>query len=377
MKQHPLYIGLMSGTSLDGVDVAVADFNSGQWKLIGTLYRPFPANLREQLFVLCTASSIDIDLLGHADAELARLYAEASLEVLEKNGLAPRDIAAIGCHGQTIRHRPPLQGNRNVFSQPLPYTLQIGDPNRIAELTGITTVVDFRRRDIAAGGQGAPLVPAFHAYALSSDTERRAILNIGGIANLTLLSSGPTVSGFDTGPGNTLLDAWTQQHFQQACDRDGELAANGTVDRTMLARMLEDPYFRLPPPKSSGREYFNPEWLGNFLPSSHIDPLDVLTTLTYLTTHSIAGAVRRFAPQTERVLVCGGGVHNNFLMKLLAELLSPCRVDSTQEEGLNPDFVEATAFAWLAKQTMERKPGNLPSVTGANKPVILGGIYYA
>lgn len=377
MKQHSLYIGLMSGTSLDGVDVAIADFDSGQWKLIDTVYRPFPAHLREQLLVLCTASSIDIDLLGHADAELARLYAEASLAVLEKNRLAPRDIAAIGCHGQTIRHRPPSPGNRKGFLQSLPYTLQIGDPNRIAELTGITTVADFRRRDIAAGGQGAPLVPAFHAYALNSDTESRAILNIGGIANLTLLSSGPAVSGFDTGPGNTLLDAWTQQHFQQACDRGGELAANGIPDRTMLTRMLEDPYFELPPPKSSGREYFNPEWLQNFLPSSHMDPLDILATLTHLTAHSIAGAVRRFAPQTERVLVCGGGVHNNFLMKLLAELLSPCRVGSTGEEGLNPDFVEAIAFAWLAKQTMERKPGNLPSVTGANKPVILGGIYYA
>lgn len=377
MKQRSLYIGLMSGTSLDGVDVAVVDFDSEQWNLIDTLYSPFPAGLREQLLVLCTASSVEVDLLGHADAELARLYAEAALAVLEKNGLAPRDIAAIGCHGQTIRHRPPSQGNKDTFPRPLPYTLQIGDPNRIAELTGITTVADFRRRDLAAGGQGAPLVPAFHAYALSSATEHRAILNIGGIANLTLLSSGSPVSGFDTGPGNTLLDAWAQQHFQQPCDRGGALAANGALDGTMLARMLQDPYFQLPPPKSSGREYFNPQWLRNFLPSSHVDPLDVLTTLTHLTAHSIVAAARRFAPRTERVLVCGGGVHNNFLMRLLAELLSPCRVGSTQEEGLNPDFVEATAFAWLARQTMERKPGNLPSVTGANKPVILGGIYYA
>jgi anhydro-N-acetylmuramic acid kinase len=365
----------MSGTSLDGIDVAVADFDAGQWRLIDTAYRPFPPDLREQLLALCGQASIDVDLLGRTDAELARLYAEAALGVLEKTGLSPRDIAAIGCHGQTIRHRPPQAGSRLL--QPIPYTLQIGDPNRIAELTGITTVADFRRRDIAAGGQGAPLVPAFHAHALSSVTEHRAILNIGGIANLTLLSVGSAVTGFDTGPGNTLLDLWTRLHFQQPCDRGGELAANGEPDRTLLSRLLADPYFQLAPPKSTGPEYFNLDWLRNHLPSSQVDTLDILATLTHLTAHSIAAALRRFAPQTERVLVCGGGVHNNFLMKLLAELLPPCRIGSTQEEGLNPDFVEATAFAWLAKQTMECKPGNLPGVTGAYKPVILGGIYYA
>lgn len=377
MKQSSLYIGLMSGTSLDGIDVAIADFNAGQWSLVDTAYRPFPIDLRERLLTLCTAASIDIDSLGHTDTELARLYAEAVLDALEKTGLSPRDIAAIGCHGQTIRHRPPLPQGKHTLPQSPHYTLQIGDPNRIAELTGITTVADFRRRDLAAGGQGAPLVPAFHAYALYSTTEHRAVLNIGGIANLTLLSHGAEISGFDTGPGNTLMDAWAQQHFQQSCDQGGALAANGTADRMMLAHMLEDPYFQLPPPKSTGREYFNPQWLQKFLPSSHIDALDVLATLTHLTAHSIAVAIRRFAPQTQRILVCGGGVHNGYLMKLLAELLAPCRIGSTREEGLDPDFVEATAFAWLAKQTLERKPGNLPSVTGANKAVILGGVYYA
>ncbi len=374
MKQSSLYIGLMSGTSLDGIDVAVADFNTRGWRLIDTAYRPFPAELREQLQSLCTAQSIDVDLLGRSDAALALLYADIVLEVLRKNRLAAHDIAAIGCHGQTIRHRPGLQ---QKLPQSLPYTLQIGDPNRIAELTGITTVADFRRRDMAAGGQGAPLVPAFHAYALCSGKERRAVLNIGGIANITVLSAASEISGFDTGPGNTLIDMWAQQHFQQSCDRGGELAANGTLDQTMLERMLQDAYFQLPPPKSTGREYFNLEWLRNFLPSSRINALDVLATLTHLTARSIANALRRFAPQTEHVLVCGGGVHNDFLMSLLTELLTPCRVGSTMEAGLDPDFVEAAAFAWLAKQTLEGRPGNLPSVTGASKAVILGGIYFA
>jgi anhydro-N-acetylmuramic acid kinase len=374
MKQSSLYIGLMSGTSLDGIDISLADFSTPHWRLVDTAYRPFPADLREELQTLCTAPSIEVDLLGRSDAVLATLYAEAVLEILQKNRLAAQDIAAIGCHGQTIRHRPKLT---NKLPQALPYTLQIGDPNRIAELTGITTVADFRRRDMAAGGQGAPLLPIFHAFTLNSSNEHRVVLNIGGIANITLLSSATQISGFDTGPGNTLLDMWTQLHFQKTCDQGGELAANGVLDRTLLANLLEDPYFQLTPPKSTGREYFNIEWLKKHLPSSHIDSLDVLATLVHLTAHSVVNAIRRFAPQTERVLVCGGGVHNDFLMKLLAELLTPCRVGSTNEAGLDPDFVEATAFAWLAKQTLEGRPGNLPSVTGANKAVILGGIYYA
>ncbi|HEX5057131.1 MAG TPA: anhydro-N-acetylmuramic acid kinase [Gammaproteobacteria bacterium] len=375
MKQSSLYIGLMSGTSLDGIDAALVDFNGKDWRLIDTVYRSFPAGLREQLLALCNAASIDVDSLGHTDAMLARLYAETAQNLLQKNALSARDIAAIGCHGQTIRHRPPSQ-NQSDISRPLPYTLQIGDPNRIAELTGITTVADFRRRDIAAGGQGAPLVPAFHACALSSPTEYRVVLNIGGIANITLLSA-TGVSGFDTGPGNILLDMWTQRHFGQSCDRGGALAVNGRPDKSMLAHMLGDPYFLLAPPKSTGREYFNSEWLEDFLPTSHIDPLDVLNTLTHLTAHSIAMAIQRFSPEAERVLVCGGGVHNDFLMKLLAELLAPCRLGSTAEAGLDPDFVEATAFAWLASQTLAGKPGNLPGVTGANKAVILGGVYHA
>jgi anhydro-N-acetylmuramic acid kinase len=372
MKQSSLYIGLMSGTSLDGIDIAMADFTTRSWRLIDTAYQPFPTEMRRQLQILCDATSIDVDLLGRTDAGLAVLYAEAVLAMLGKNRLTAKDIVAIGCHGQTIRHRPPQPGG---LPQPLPYTLQIGDPNRLAELTGITTIADFRRRDMAAGGQGAPLLPIFHAYSLSSSNERRVVLNIGGIANITRLSK--EVSGFDTGPGNTLIDAWTQLHFQQSCDQGGELAANGVLDQTLLAAMLADSYFQIPPPKSTGREYFNLQWLKKYLPASGINALDVLTTLTHLTAHSMADAIRRFAPQTDRLLACGGGVHNDYLMKLLAELLAPCRVGSTAEAGLDPDFVEAAAFAWLAKQTIEHKAGNLPSVTGARKAVILGGVYYA
>jgi anhydro-N-acetylmuramic acid kinase len=375
MKQSPLYIGLMSGTSLDGIDIAMVDFKTKSWRLIDKAYHPFPPELHEKLLGLCNDVSLDVDLLGSTDGILGQCYAEAVLEILLKNKLSARDIAAIGSHGQTIRHRPPRETSHSRFPRPLPYTLQIGDPNIIAERTGITTVADFRRRDQAAGGQGAPLVPAFHAYAFHSAKERRAVLNIGGIANITNLSN--EISGFDTGPGNTLIDAWTQLHFQKSCDQGGELAANGVLDRTLLTAMLADPFFQMPPPKSTGREYFNLQWLKEYLPPSGINALDVLTTLTHLSAHSIVGAIKCFAPHTERVLVCGGGVHNDLLMKLLAELLSPCRVGSTEEAGLDPDFVEATAFAWLAKQTIEHKPGNLPSVTGASKTVILGGVYYA
>jgi anhydro-N-acetylmuramic acid kinase len=373
MTQRSLYIGLMSGTSLDGIDVAVVDFAAG-WRLIDTGYRPFPSELREQLHTLCGDSAIDVDLLGRTDGALATLYAEAVQAVLQKNSLKAGEIAAIGCHGQTIRHRPRMRGTP---PQTLPYTLQIGDPNRIAELTGITTVADFRRRDLAAGGQGAPLVPAFHAFALGSTEEQRAIVNIGGIANITLLTPASAISGFDTGPGNCLLDNWTQQHFQQPCDRGGALAANGTLDLPLLSGLLQDPYFALPPPKSTGREYFNLGWLRGYLPSSQLDALDILATLTHLTAHSIANAIRHTAPHTGRVLVCGGGVHNDYLMRVLAEQLAPCPIGSTAEAGLNPDFVEAAAFAWLTKQTMEHKAGNLPSVTGAERAVILGGVYYA
>jgi anhydro-N-acetylmuramic acid kinase len=374
MKQSSLYIGLMSGTSLDGIDIAMVEFKTRSWHVIETAYQPFPAEMREKLLGLCNAPSLDVDLLGRTDGLLGQLYAEAVLEMLLKSKLPAKDIVAIGSHGQTIRHRPLLEPSNSRIPQPLPYTLQIGDPNIIAERTGITTVADFRRRDLAAGGQGAPLVPAFHAYALHSAQERRGVLNIGGIANITRLSD--EISGFDTGPGNTLIDAWTQLHFQKSCDQGGELAANGVLDRTLLAAMMADPYFQMPPPKSTGREYFNLQWLKKYLPASGISALDVLATLTHLTAHSIADAIRRFVPQIDRVLVCGGGTHNDYLMMLLAGLLAPRQVGSTQEAGLDPDFVEATAFAWLAKQTLEHKPGNLTSVTGARKAVILGGVYY-
>ncbi|HEY3487222.1 MAG TPA: anhydro-N-acetylmuramic acid kinase, partial [Gammaproteobacteria bacterium] len=328
------------------------------------------------LQMLCTAPVIDPDLLGQTDARLALLYAETIAILLQNNKLAAGAIAGIGCHGQTIRHRPPQR--QTTFSSTTSYTLQIGDPNRLVEMTGITVIADFRRRDMAAGGQGAPLVPAFHAYALHSPKEQGAVLNLGGIANITLLpSTAEKISGFDTGPANILLDTWTQLHFQKPCDHGGELAANGVVDRVLLDTMLQDPYFKIEPPKSTGREYFNLDWIRNYLPASQIDVLDVLATLTHLTAHSIANALRRYAPQTERLLICGGGVHNGFLMKLLTELLTPCAVVSTAEKGLDPDFVEAIAFAWLAKQTLEHKTGNLPVVTGANKAVILGGVYYA
>ncbi len=363
-----LYIGLMSGTSLDGMDAALVDFSSPRPRLIHALSLALPGELQRSLADLCRAGENEIDRLGTAELAVADLSAEAVQKLLAESGVAAGEVRAIGSHGQTIRHRP-AQG----------FTLQIGDPSRIAQLTGITTVADFRRRDMAAGGQGAPLVPAFHAAFFARARHDQVVLNIGGMANITHLpaTAEGTVSGFDTGPGNILLDIWSRRHLARPFDTNGDWAAGGRVLDDLLARLLDDAYLRRPPPKSTGREYFNEDCLDARIGDSEYSPQDVQTTLCEFTARSAAEAIQRHAPAATAVWVCGGGAHNRQLMARLGALLGPTPVSDTTGAGLAPDWVEAVAFAWLARETLAGRPGNLPAVTGAREAVVLGGIYPA
>lgn len=363
---NKLYIGLMSGTSLDGIDAVLADFSHPQPKLIANHYNKFAPELRQTILSLCHPGADEINRLGELDVILGKHFAATVKTLLQKNNLSSNIIRAIGSHGQTIRHHPERQ-----------FTLQIGDPNIIAAETGITTIADFRRRDVALGGQGAPLVPAFHQAVFAKQNANRVILNIGGIANITLLPKKPssfTVLGFDTGPGNTLLDAWTEKHLQQPFDKNGEWAAQGKINIALLKILLADNFFKLEPPKSTGREYFHLNWLEKHFSASE-NPVDIQTTLTELTAQTIINAIKKYFSDGE-ILVCGGGMHNLFLINRLRELAKNFSIESTEKYGIHPNWVEATAFAWLAKQTCEGRPGNLASVTGATKEAILGGIYY-
>ena len=362
-----LYIGLMSGTSVDGIDAALVDFSNDQTNLIGFHYQPFTAQLKTQIDQISRANqAVLLDDYGKLDSELGQLFAQACLTLLSKSQRSASDVIAIGSHGQTVYHAP---------SPPYGFSLQIGDPNIIAEITGITTIADFRRRDIAQGGQGAPLVPAFHQAAFGNNQSSRVIINIGGIANITVLSANNTVTGFDTGPGNTLMDYWAQQHLGHNYDANGNWAASGTINTALLNLLKDDPYFSLALPKSTGKEYFSPEWLKNKLnASTSINANDVQATLCKLTADTISSAITQNTPDDRQVLVCGGGVHNQQLLKLLTKNLN-IPIHSTSEFGINPDHVEAIAFAWLARQTMHRKTSNLCAVTGAKNTAILGGIY--
>jgi len=357
----------MSGTSLDGIDAVLAEIGpTGQPRLLQTHYLPYPDSLRAQLLALHTPQADEIHLSACAANELARRYAEAVSPLLD--GLATGGVRAIGCHGQTLRHRP-ADG----------YTLQIGNAALLAELTGITVVADFRSRDIAAGGQGAPLVPAFHAHALRHPGIHRVIANIGGIANVTDLPQDGTVRGWDTGPGNMLLDAWVQRHRGTNYDRDGAWAASGSVHPGLLAALTKHPYLQNPPPKSAGREQFNLDWLeatlGNL--DEAVDPADVQATLLEFTAGSLADAVSRECGGVQELYVCGGGAHNGALMQRIRDRLPNVSVATTTTLGIDPDWVEALAFAWLARQTLHHEPGNLPAVTGARGERILGAIYPA
>lgn len=367
MNQY--YIGMMSGTSMDGIDAVIIDFsNDDSLKVVFHHYLPYPATLRAEISRLCQPGASITSML-QLDAELGELYAQVIDNLLVRSGLCSKEIIAIGNHGQTIAHMPDSK---------YPSTLQLGDGNRIAQHTGITTITDFRRRDMAAGGQGAPLVPAFHEYLFRTETMDRIVLNLGGIANVTLLPAdrNKNVSGFDTGPGNTLLDHWCQRFTSNHIDTNGDWAKTGRLITGMLEKLLRDRYFQREAPKSTGIDYFNLSWLEQYL-TDYADEKaeDIQATLLHLTTSSITDAIQRFQPSTKQLIVCGGGTHNTHLMQQLSSALSGIDVTTTQDFGYDPDYIEAMAFAWLARQTMEHKPGNLPAVTGAKQQVILGAIY--
>lgn len=371
-KQANYYVGLMSGTSMDGIDAALVELTpDSDPRLIGHHSHPYSPELRRNLLALCQPGDNEIDRLGELDIQVGEGFAKATLQLIKENDCRREQIRAIGSHGQTLRHRPGAQH---------PFSLQIGDANTIAQRTGITTVADFRRRDISAGGQGAPLVPAFHQAIFQSRDKNRVILNIGGIANITWLSrnTAEPVTGFDTGPGNTLLDHWIARHRQLDLDRDGAWGAKGKIIPSLLDQMMTDTYFSQSAPKSTGTEYFNLDWMGPILGDDAVSAsCDVQATLTELTALSITRAIDQHYPAAEQLLVCGGGVHNGYLMGRLAANLPSIEVSSTAKLCVDPDWIEAMAFAWLAHRTLEGLPGNLPSVTGAEEAVVLGGIYPA
>jgi len=361
------YIGLISGTSMDGIDAALVNIEESSIDILQTREHRYPKKLRAQLNravrepLQCT-----IDDVGQLDRRVGECFRDAANALIKDAGVDAATVAAIGSHGQTIRHQP---------NAAHPFTQQIGDPAVIAKGTGITTIADFRRADLALGGQGAPLTPLFHEWLLREPGSHRVVVNIGGIANVTVIrGDGGDTTGFDTGPGNTLLDAWIGVHLGKPFDKDGRWAAQGSVVEDLLSRLLADPYFAAKPPKSTGLEYFNLEWLV----AAGVDGLraqDVQATLSALTADSIAAAIRRHAGDASDVFVCGGGVHNSDVMQRLGAKLPHAKVSTTTSKGLDPDWVEAVAFAWLAMRTMLNLPGNLPSVTGAAHSTVLGAMY--
>lgn len=362
------FIGVMSGTSLDGVDVVLAAINENLVAQQASLTYPIPVAIKEDILAICQGQQLTLSQLGQLDTRLGRLFADAVLALMRQENLQASEVIAIGCHGQTVWHEP---------TGDAPHTMQIGDNNQIAAHTGVTVVGDFRRRDMALGGQGAPLVPAFHHALLAHPTERRMILNIGGIANLSLLAPGQPVRGYDTGPGNMLMDAWIWRQCGKPFDKDGLWASEGKVLLPLLQDMLSDPWFALPAPKSTGREYFNYGWLAQLLARyPGVRAQDVQTTLAELTAVSISEQVL-LSGGCERLLVCGGGARNPLLMARLAALLPGTEVSTTDEAGISGDDMEALAFAWLAWRTLAGLPGNLPSVTGASQASVLGAIFPA
>lgn len=358
------YIGVMSGTSLDGVDAALVEFDGDRPVLAATHFLAYPEDVRREALALCSPGLDEIERGGLLANQISALYAQAVRELLEDADLRPAAVSAIGAHGQTVRHRPEHG-----------FTVQLLNAALLAEETGIRVVADLRARDMAAGGQGAPLVPAFHAACFASPPRRRVVVNIGGIANVTDLG-GDVVRGFDTGPGNVLIDAWARQHLGVGYDNGGAWGASGTVIQPLLEAMLAEAFFSAPPPKSTGRELFNRTWLDRFPVDRHA-PRDVQATLTALTAASIATAIETWCAPPDEVLVCGGGAHNAALLARLRGAMPGSRVGTTTDAGVDPDWVEAMAFAWLARQALRGAPANLPSVTGARGRRLLGAIYPA
>jgi anhydro-N-acetylmuramic acid kinase len=372
------YIGLMSGTSLDGADGVLVDFSGAPLRVLASATEPFPAAFRAELLALNSSGPDELHRAAMAANQLAALYAQVVHSLVRQGaaqGIEANRIAAIGAHGQTVRHQP----------SPVPpaeagYTLQLNNPALLAELTGLDVVADFRSRDVAAGGQGAPLAPAFHQGVFGQADATVCVLNLGGISNLSVLppAGQGTVLGFDCGTGNALMDAWCQRHTGQAFDAAGAWAASGRLLPDLLASLLDEPYFALPPPKSTGRDLFSIAWLDRKLAAfSGERPQDIQNTLAEFTVSPCVASVNSYGKDSKRLVVCGGGAFNQHLMTRLQAGLPQCRVESSELHGLPPLQVEAAAFAWLARQTVERLPGNLPSVTGAAGPRVLGGIYPA
>ena len=366
-----LYIGLMSGTSMDGIDAALVSLADHECRVVCTRSAAYPDELRQQLLDAAgKPAECPVDRIGQLDRWVGECFRDAAIALIDQSGASPESIAAIGSHGQTLRHQPRAAR---------PFSLQIGDANVIAAGTGITVVADFRRRDVALGGEGAPLTPAFHRWLFAEPGKTRAILNIGGIANVTMLSgTDDDILGFDTGPGNTLLDGWVRDCRGETFDHAGNWAREGVVSESLLAAMLDDPYFAQSPPKSTGFEYFNRRWLRACLSAPGVSDTgesDVQATLSELTARTVATSILSLAPILDDVLVCGGGVHNTDLMRRLAEYLTGVTVASTEQFGLHPDWVEAAAFAWLAMRRLQGKPGSLPSVTGASRAAVLGAVF--
>lgn len=367
------YIGLMSGTSLDGVDGVLVDFSGPKPLLVAHWHAPLAPDLKAPLLALNSTGSNELHLAALAGNALARLYAQAAHMLLQKSGLASSQITAIGAHGQTVRHQPGLHDATG-------YTLQLNNPALLAELTGIDVVADFRSRDVAAGGQGAPLVPGFHQAVFAQSGQSVAVLNLGGIANLTVLPAQDDASGdvlgFDCGPANALMDAWCQRHTGQAYDDAGQWALTGHLVQALLDALLAEPYLALPPPKSTGRDLFNPAWLDRFLQNlPGQTAADIQATLAEFTARVCAADVLRHASACSQLLVCGGGALNTHLMQRLQALLPAIAVRSSAAAGIDPQHVEAMAFAWLARQCIQRQSGNLPKATGALGPRVLGAIY--
>lgn len=371
-----LYIGVMSGTSLDGVDTALVAFEAGEHQasaphLLATDAYPMPEGLKSALLDVCLGQATTLVQIGQLDHQLGHLFADAVNQLLEKAGIEASAVTAVGNHGQTVFHQP--DGDH-------PFTMQLGDANVVAAKTGVTTVADFRRKDMALGGQGAPLVPAFHKGLFSEQDSTTVVLNIGGIANISVLRPQQVVIGYDTGPGNMLMDAWVYRHLGRKYDEDGAFAASGTVNPQLLSQLMADPYLSRPYPKSTGREHYNLPWLEGQLAAlaQEIPEQDVQATLLQFTAKSIAEQVAPFSHGGQpRLLVCGGGVNNPLLMRRLAELLPTWTVASTREAGIDPDYMEAMAFAWLARQRIHGQPSNVPEVTGASGLASLGVIYPA
>ena len=370
MAKEEYFIGLMSGTSINAIDAALVSIKKNTITIIESHSEPIPFPIKQAIKELCSPGFNSVNKLGSMDTQLGRLFANTTLNLLKKSSVPYTEITAIGTHGQTIRHEP---------NHEFPFSIQIADPNIIAAHTGITTVADFRRRDIAHSGQGAPLTPAFHQFLLQNTNEEQWILNIGGIANVTLISNNTISNGFDTGPGNILLDAWCEKHTQKPFDDKGRWAKTGKVHHYLLEQLLSHPYFKASPPKSTGRECFNLEWLNSVIRkiNENIKPEDIQATLAELTAQTIADSIQHYQIHPTTINVCGGGAYNEYLMQRLASLCKNHTIKTTSSIGIDPEWMEACAFAWFAQQTLERKTINLNTITGATRQSVLGAIYAA